>query len=471
MNLKYACFSLLKITLIFFLIITACEQPQKEEDYFTSGFKALEVNKSSATIWTRLYAQETPNPIKHDRKPTVFRHPIEFDEEMPVAQMDGGVKGKEGEVRITLKSEKDQKASPWLPALAANDYAVNHYFGSLEPGTTYQVTLESKASGTTYQGSFSTAPTASQVVPIHFTTSTCQYFWSFDDSLRGFKIYDLMNSMNPDFFVQTGDYVYYDKPGPLSKDLEAARHKWHAMDSWPSLVDFHAKAPMYMIKDDHDLLKDDISDKSALYGNLSYADGLKIWRENVPLKGEPYRTFRWGKDLQIWLLEGREFRSNNKEEDGPDKTILGSKQKQWLTSTLQNSDATFKILFSATPIVGPDRDRKSDNHANKVYQTEGDWIRTLISETENLYVINGDRHWQYHSIDPGTGVHEFGSGPISNAHAQGWDPDDKRPQHQFLRVNGGFLGVKVFRKKDVPQIVFTHYDVEGNEVYTQAFGH
>ncbi len=456
-------------SLILLLCLASCEE--KEKDYFTSGFKVLEVSETSALIWTRLYAQETPNPIRHQRREKVFRHPIDFDEEMPVSQMDGAVAGKEGEVRIILRSDEDKFESPWLPALVDNDFTVNHAFESLKPATTYTVILESKASGTKYEGTFTTANPADQVIPVSFTSTTCQYFWSFDDSLRGFKSYDLMNSMNPDFFVQTGDYVYYDKPGPLSKDILSARHKWHAMDSWLSLVDFHQNTPMYMIKDDHDLLKDDISDKEALYGNLSYADGLKIWRENVPLKKEPYRTFRWGKDLQIWLLEGREFRSNNKDEDGPDKTILGSKQKEWLTSTLQNSDASFKILFSATPIVGPDRDKKSDNHANQVFQTEGDWIRTLISETESLYIINGDRHWQYHSIDPGTGVHEFGSGPISNAHAQGWDPEDKRPQHQFLRVNGGFLGVKIFRHNDVPQIVFTHYDVEGNEVYTKSFSH
>ena len=34
-----------------------------------------------------------------------------------------------------------------------------------------------------------------------------------------------------------------------------------------------------------------------------------------------YRTFRWGRGLQIWLVESRDFRSANTMKDGPDKTI------------------------------------------------------------------------------------------------------------------------------------------------------
>lgn len=454
--------------LLLLLLFSFNSCTEKKSDFFTSGFKAMEVTESSMIIWTRLYGQDKPNPITHTRRPEVFRHPIDFDENMDVEKMDGGVKGIEGEVKITLTGDTQEYVSPWLPAKKEDDYTVNHQFKSLTPGTSYTVLLESRA-GNRIEGSFTTAPSPSTVIPVQFTTSTCQYFWSFDDSLRGFKTYDAMNNMDPDFFVQTGDYVYYDKPGPSSKNLATARHKWHAMDSWQSLVDFHVNTPMYMIKDDHDLLKDDISEPTESYGNLTFDEGLKIWTENVPLKENPYRTIRWGKDLQVWLLEGREFRSVNKIEDGPEKTILGETQKEWLVRTLKESDASFKILISATPIVGPDRDKKNDNHANQGFKSEGDWIRTLLASIKDVYVVNGDRHWQYHSIESSTGIHEFDSGPISNFHAQGWNPDDKRPEHQFLRVNGGFLGVEVFRNEDQPQIIFTHYDVEGNEVYSKLF--
>lgn len=57
-----------------------------------------------------------------------------------------------------------------------------------------------------------------------------------------------------------------------------------------------------------------------------------------------YRTVRWGKDLQIWMVEGRDFRSPNTMEDGTEKTIWGAEQMAWFKRTVQASDATFRVL-------------------------------------------------------------------------------------------------------------------------------
>ncbi|MPR36249.1 alkaline phosphatase D family protein [Salmonirosea aquatica] len=439
--------------------------------FFTTGCKMAEVTPTSAIFWTRLCAQAKPNPVRHQRQEKVFRHPIDFDEMMPVAQMDGGVAGREGEVRVTLKSTHQTIRSDWQKALTESDFTVKIPIDKVRPATRYEVLWEAKAAGsgplTTIQSAFTTPSLDLVEKPIQLVTSTCQYFWSHDDAKRGFKTYDSMARLNPDFFVQTGDYVYYDKPGPLAKTLEKARHKWHAMDAWPALRDFYQKVPVYMLKDDHDLLDDDADPDSPAYGELSFEDGLNVWRENVPLADKPYRTFRWGKDLQIWLAEGREYRTPNKTADNPGKTIWGEEQKKWFQQTVEASDATFKILFSPTPIVGPDREKKTDNHANAAFQTEGDWLRGYLAAQKNMYVVNGDRHWQYVSVDAETGLMEFGSGPVSDFHAQGWPEDDVRPEHRFLRVKGGFLGVKISRKDGSPTAVFTHYDVDGHPTHEE----
>jgi len=136
---------------------------------------------------------------------------------------------------------------------------------------------------------------------------------------------------------------------------------------------------------------------------------------------------------------------------------------------VEASDATFKLLFTATPVVGPDRASKKDNHANAVFQTEGHWLRTYLSRQKGMYVVNGDRHWQYVSKDLETGLIEFGSGPVSDYHAQGWDPDDVRPEHRFLRLKGGFLNIRVDRENGIPFIVFNHRDVNGVVVHEEKF--
>lgn len=64
--------------------------------FFTTGFKVSEVSQHTAIIWTRLCDWEEPNPIVHQRRQQIFRHPIDFDEEQPVESMDGGVHGTNG---------------------------------------------------------------------------------------------------------------------------------------------------------------------------------------------------------------------------------------------------------------------------------------------------------------------------------------------------------------------------------------
>ena len=173
--------------------------------------------------------------------------------------------------------------------------------------------------------------------------------------------------------------------------------------------------------------------------------------------------------MQVWLVEGRNFRSKNSEPDGPDKTIWGKEQKQWLFSTLEKSDASFKIIITPTPILGPDRKNKNDNYANSGFKYEGDQIREFINQQKNVFICNGDRHWQYVTHLPETNLWEFSCGAGSDSHAGGWYQYDKRPQHRFLRVKGGYLKVHVYRQNGVPHISFTHCDVDGNDVHEEHF--
>ena len=105
----------------------------------------------------------------------------------------------------------------------------------------------------------------------------------------------------------------------------------------------------------------------------SHELGKAIFLEQLPIiapgdrKAKPYRTHRVSKHLQIWLTEGRDYRSPNQMPDGPDKTLWGAEQFEWLKGTLLASKATFKILISPTPLVGPDGNEGAgdlDNHTN-----------------------------------------------------------------------------------------------------------
>lgn len=434
--------------------------------FFTTGFKIMEVDQHSAIFWTRLCASKKAVSIYHLRKKVKINfYPVDFDEEMPIEKMDGSVSGVDGQVRARIKRFGEELVSEWHSAESSNDYTVSLSFKNLKAGTKYDLILEARISpeskiySTT--GQFRTAPAKNEELPVSLATCTCQYFWNYDDLERGFKTYDSISKLGVDFFIHTGDYVYYDREGPLATSISKARHKWHAMDSRPSIRELYRKVPIYLLKDDHDLLKDDVHPDSSPLEAFTLEEGYRVWRENVPLEGKSYRTVRWGKDLQIWMVEGREYRSPRDVPEGKPRTIWGEEQKNWFRKTVEESDATFKLLFSPTPVVGPDRDNKRDNHANSLFEEEGNWLRKFLAAQNRMFVVNGDRHWQYYSVDTETGLNEFGAGPVSDVHAGGWSPDDVRPEHQYLRVKGGFLGIKVNREKGRPEISFTHYNVDG----------
>jgi alkaline phosphatase D len=125
-------------------------------------------------------------------------------------------------------------------------------------------------------------------------------------------------------------------------------------------------------------------------------------------------------------------------------------------------------LINPTPIVGPDRGGKGDNHANKAFLSEGREFRQWFSSLGyNFMVIAGDRHWQYHSVDPETGLEEFGCGPASDLHAGG-SPGFEPDYHRFHRVAGGFLSATVEPATRGSRVAIRLHDVDGKVVHEQV---
>ncbi len=403
------------------------------------GIKIGEVTQTSAIVWTRT--------------------------------TDASREGHSGQVQIEYKATNatgNRESTEWQSTWFADDFTTQFELTELKPGTEYDLKIHyadfDSRSNMTIDTSFRTAPAADDPRDINFVVIGCQQFET-RDTPNGQRVYETMLAVKPDFAVHTGDIVYYDKPDPVARDIETARFKWHRMYGQPLLEKFHNRVPTYFQQDDHDVLKND-SWKGQTAGELKFAEGLSIFDEQTPTPATPYRTVRWGRNLQIWLLEGREFRSPNNMADGPEKTILGSEQFLWLARTLKESDATFKVIISPTPIVGPDRDKKNDNHANFGFKHEGDKLRKLLASVPNTFTVCGDRHWQYVSVDPVTGLREYSVGPTTDKHAGGWSQDKfVENMHRFLRVKGGFLSVAVMHEGGEPQLVVRHHAVDGEVVH------
>lgn len=458
------------------LVFGLCVSPAARGQYLGMGFRVGEVTQNSAIVWTRVTKNKKRNengyrePKKREPRQKKFIPP-----KVKVEDREGAMPGAAGRVRLIYGEGpqlKNSRALPFVAVNAENDYTHQFPLSGLKPGTEYHLRVEllDPVNGTvkdSRSGSFRTPQTKDNWQDVTFTVVTGQSYWDLDDK-RGYHIYPAMAKLKPHFIVPTGDTVYLDSEAPRARTVELARYHWHRMYSLPRHIAFHRHVPGYWEVDDHDSWVDDCwPTKNAPWMNpLTFQQGFAIYREQVPMGKLTYRTIRWGKGLQIWLVEGRLYRSSNRMPDGPEKSIWGKKQRAWLMETILASDADFKVLISPTPIVGPDRAKgKSDNHSNKAFAYEGNLFRnwTKLNGQRNLFVCCGDRHWQYISIDPASGLHEFSCGPASDVHAGG-APKVQPDWQIFRRVKGGFLSVHLFREKGRPTIAFRFHDVHGQVV-------
>lgn len=414
--------------------------------HFASGIKVGEPTDHSTLIWVRLTQLPAADPnVLRDSKPadadTPWHIPVDV---VPGAR--GQARVRFAPAGVDAAAPDAWRESPWQAVAPAANFTHQFTLDQLQPATAYVFEVQARDSAADtatnhITGKFRTAPAPTQQAAVRFALASCQSIRSINSPVDGHSTYRRIGTFDPDFFVHAGDILYYDHP-PLAKNRAQARAKWDLMFSYRDNHAFHRNIATYFMKDDHDTLKND-SWPGQTYGDLTFQQGLDLFREQVPMGEKTYRTQRWGRDLQVWMLEGRDYRTPNPRPDGPKKTLLGATQKAWLLRTVADSDATFKFVVFPGPIVGPDKPRKSDNHANPTYAHEGAQLRQFLASQPNTYVICGDRHWQYCSVDPETGLTELGTGSINDQHTFGGHPKKDPAYHRYFSPRGGFLGLTV----------------------------
>ena len=289
------------------------------------------------------------------------------------------------------------------------------------------------------RGEFKTLPDPVTPMPLVFA-------WSGDlggqDHCRqggaGYPIFDTIRSQKPDFFIFLGDTIYGDgvcvspanEPGSnfIAATLTEYRAKHRYQRGAAALRRFLETVPVYVTWDDHEV-------KNNFAGPVEpqMAAGRQAFREYWPIHTDPadphrlYRSIRYGSDLEVFLLDTRQYRSRNADKDGPGKTMLGAAQLHWLLEGLEASTATWKVIVTSVPLSVP----KGGGSAVPGYDgwAGGDGTgfereRQVIVDAilgkpiVNVVFLGGDIHWvQANIYDPDQdGVpdfHEFVSGPLS----------------------------------------------------------
>jgi alkaline phosphatase D len=132
----------------------------------------------------------------------------------------------------------------------------------------------------------------------------------------------------------------------------------------------------------------------------------------------------------LFILDTRQYRSRNVDQDGPAKTMLGEKQLQWLLSGLAESAATWKVIVTSVPLSIPKGGSAvvpgNDGWAGGPGYPGFEWERQVLVDhilgrrMKNVVFLAGDvHHVQANAYDPnGDGIpdfHEFVAGPLSAA--------------------------------------------------------
>ncbi|MEI7899493.1 MAG: alkaline phosphatase D family protein [bacterium] len=306
--------------------------------YQATGIKICEADTNSAIVWMRLtrnaghvsvsgplptvtYAGKKRGGAEENRpdKGSV----VQFPAGVTVDGLQSAVPGASGQTRVQyrVRGQAEWGDTPWQDVDASRDFTRQQRLENLRPGTAYEVCVEGRpAAGgevtSAVEGGFRTAPLPDQAAPVRFEVITGQNYYDRDLPAEGWKIYPQMLARDPDFFVHTGDILYYDS---WAKSLPLARWMWQQVYGMPTNVRFHRQVASYFIKDDHDTWMNDCwpTMKTAFMGDFTFAQGQAVFLEQVGMGEKTFRTFRWGRDLQVWLPEGRDFRSPNSDPDVP----------------------------------------------------------------------------------------------------------------------------------------------------------
>lgn len=328
--------------------------------------------------------------------------------------------------------------------LQEGDFTGKLLLTKLRPATRYTYRL--RHGKIEVSGTFVTAPPALAARQVRF-------LWSGDLGAEGhcrhigegYRIFRPMATLKPDFFLFVGDTIYADHrcgsdlvPGYdfIATSLEEFRSKHRYNRADPHAQDFFRTTSVYAIWDDHDVRNDFAGPTQPLTvaGLQAFIDYWPL----VPPKEEPrrlYRKVRWGKLVELFILDTRQYRNDNRQLDGPDKTMLGPAQRRWLLDGVRRSDAIWKVVVSSVPLSvstgRQTRDSWSSANVSGLPEENGTGFsveRDAILKTfrangvKNLVWVTADVHHARvirHRPWPDFSFHELIAGPLS---ASRWQP-------------------------------------------------
>ena len=360
-------------------------------------------------------------------------------------------------------------STAFIATTAETDYTLTVPLEGLSPETHYRyhVSIRPVEPATKKMYAKLVARGEFTTLPDDTTSAIVTFAWSGDmggqgrcrRGVGGYPIFDVIHRQNPDFFLFLGDTIYSDHICPSPPNEPGAEFKATTLQTYrlrhryqrdaEALQRFLRTVPMYVVWDDHE-----VKNNFAGPYEEQMPAGRQAFREYWPIASpaeDPhrmYRRVRYGADLELFLLDVRQYRSRNADPDGPNKTMLGSAQLKWLLDGLHASTATWRVIATSVPLSIPKGGDSSvpgnDGWAGGPDGTGFERERQVIVDAilshkiKNVVFLAGDVHWaEAIAYDPDqdghVDFHEYTAGPLA------------APSGRFSPIRDGLNPTQLFR--------------------------
>lgn len=372
-----------------------------------------------------------------------------------------------GEFDVAVEYSTDRNlanavTSAPVRATAATDHTVRITVGGLAPATRYFYRLVVDGIPDRYRLTpFATRTAPAGATPFRLAFGSCARHQLDADQ----PIFRAIAAAEPDLFFWLGDNIYADSASAwvFAEDYRRQR-------AVPATLPLMRSVPQLAIWDDHDFGLNN-SDATNPAREASLAAFRNYWAN--PPSGLPdapgvFFQHAWG-GVDFFMLDGRYYRTPNKAPDGPDKTLLGPRQGEWLREALKASRAPFKVLACGSgwsSADGPTGDTWG------AFLTERNALFDFIRDEriEGVFLISGDTHFGEVNCIPwsargGYDLYDFVSSPLAQATGSSFldsEPELRIRPPWFRSVNFGLLD---FEWEPEPKVTFTLRDLRGDAAW------
>lgn len=374
---------------------------------------------------------------------------------------------------VAVRYRVDSGAGEWRTSAAVRsaadaDYTALVRLDGLAPTTSYayEILLDGAPAADLDRLTFRTFPAAGS--PASFRIA---FGGGAGYTPRHERAWHAVAAAKPDALVMLGDNVYIDHP----ESPGMQRYKYYRRQSrseWRALT---GRVPVFAIYDDHDFGDNDCWGGPEIETPAWKRPVWKYFTRNWanPSYGggdaQPGCWFQYSiADVDVFMLDGRYYRTGPDDAQGKDRTMLGPVQKRWLLDALGKSKATFKVLVSPVPWASGSKPGSPDTWDG--YPEERAEIFDFLRDERinGVVLLSSDRHRSdlWRTDHPGLyPLYEFNSAQFTNEHTH-----EEMPNAEFSYNRKQSFGLIDFDTTlDDPTVRYTIATIDGEQVFRRTF--